>query len=628
MTIVMNLVGSVLGKRYEILEEIGSGGMAIVYKARCNVLNRYVAIKVLRNDLKDDAEFVRRFNIEAQAAASLTHPNIVSIYDVGNDDGVQYIVMEYVKGITLKRYIDRKEKLPWREAVGYAMQICRALEAAHAHNIIHRDIKPQNIIMAEDGTLKVTDFGIAHASSQSTMTVGNNAIGTVHYLSPEQARGGYTDERSDIYSLGIVLYEMLTGRVPFDNDSPVTIAIKHLQEKPIPPREYNITIPLSLEQSIMKSIAKEQALRYRTAGEILSDLKGILDNPELSLKESVTADDSITETQKLPDLKNRQHYPTDIEQTDEEKENMPMHEPNRKPSKKKKQVVLDKKKERRVVIFAVIAAVVVIGLMAFAFFSLSGLGTVLSPKNEVEIPQLVGKNIEDVQRQYKDTRFNIVEADTTASTEEKGTILTQDPEAKKKVSVADEKTEIVINVTVSDGSDEIQLKDYTKYTDVRSAEIDLKKDGFRVNTVKEFHDSVPIDAIIRQSPTAGTKMEKDDTVTLYVSKGPENGDDDQSPSPTPSNTPSAPPSNSPSTDNTPSPPPSEQPKKSAYLTIHGPKDKDSAQVQVKANGKNIFNKQMASGTSELLKIEGTSATAEVEIFYDGVSAQKQTIDLN
>ncbi len=626
----MNLVGSVLGNRYEILEEIGSGGMAIVYKARCNVLNRYVAIKVLRADLKDDAEFVRRFNIEAQAAASLTHPNIVSIYDVGNDDGVQYIVMEYVKGITLKRYIDKKEKLPWREAVGYAMQICRALETAHAHNIIHRDIKPQNIIMAEDGTLKVTDFGIAHASSQATMTIGNNAIGTVHYLSPEQARGGYTDERSDIYSLGIVLYEMLTGRVPFDNDSPVTIAIKHLQEKPVPPREYNITIPMSLEQSIMKAIAKEQALRYRTAGDMLADLKGILENPEYSLNEAVSSDDSITETQKLPDLKNRRHYSENTEENNhEEQEEIPVHEPKRKPSKNKKNVVLDKKKERRVVIFAVIAAVIVIGLMAFAFFSLSGLGSVLSPKNEVEIPQLVDKNIDNVQKQYKDTRFNIVEAETVASTKEKGTILTQDPEAKKRVSVADEKSEIVINVTISNGSSEIRLKDYTKYTDVRSAEIDLKRDGFRVNTVKEFHDSIPIDAIIRQSPAADTLMEKDETVTLYVSKGPENESDTNSPSPSPSDTSTAPPSHSPSVSASPSPSPSaEVPKKSAYLTIHGPKNKESAQVQVTANGKSIFNKQMASGTSELLKIEGTSATAEVEIFYDGVSAQKQTIDLN
>lgn len=625
----MNLVGTVLGNRYEILEEIGQGGMAIVYKARCNVLNRYVAIKVLRADLKDAAEFVRRFNVEAQAAASLTHPNIVSIYDVGNDDGIQYIVMEYVKGITLKTYIDRREKLPWREAIGYAMQICRALEVAHAHNIIHRDIKPQNIIMAEDGTLKVTDFGIAHASSQKTMTIGTNAIGTVHYLSPEQARGGYTDERSDIYSLGIVLYEMLTGRVPFDNDSPVTIAIKHLQEKPVPPREYNITIPLPLEQCIMKAIAKEQALRYRTAGDMLADLKGILNNPELNLSENSSADNSITETQKLPDLKERQRYTIDTEETDDAKEDMPVHEPNRKSSRNKKKVVLDKKKERRVVIFAIIAAVIVIGLMAFAFFSLSGLGGVLSPKNEVEIPNLIDKNIEDMQKQYKDSRFNIVEADTVSSTKEKGTILTQDPEAKKRVAVTDEKSEIVINVTISNGSDEIKLKDYTKYTDVRSAEIDLRREGFRVETVREFHDSIPIDAIIRQLPSAGSTVEKDDTVTLYVSKGPENGDDNQSPSPTPTNTATASPSNSPA-QHSPSPTPSvsEQPKKSTYLTIHGPRDKETAQVEVRANGKTFFNKQMARGTSELLKIEGTSSTAEVEIFHDGVSVQKQTVDLN
>lgn len=627
MTIVMNLVGSVLGKRYEILEEIGCGGMAIVYRARCNVLNRYVAIKVLRTDLRDDAEFVRRFNVEAQAAASLTHPNIVSIYDVGNDDGVQYIVMEYVKGVTLKRYIDQKEKLPWREAVSHAMQICRALEVAHAHNIIHRDIKPQNIIMAEDGTLKVTDFGIAHASSQSTVTIGNNAIGTVHYLSPEQARGGYTDERSDIYSLGIVLYEMLTGRVPFDNDSPVTIAIKHLQEKPVPPREYNITIPLSLEQCIMKAISKEQTLRYRTAGDMLIDLKGILENPDLNLRQTSSANESITETQKLPDLKNRPHHLSRIEETLETEEDNPMHEPTRKPSKKRNNVVLDKKKERRVVIFAVIAAVLVLGLMTFGIMNAVGFVSVFSG-NAVEIPKLVNEKIEDVQKRYKDSRFEIEET-IVPSAEEKGTILTQDPEAKTKVNAENKNSKIKIQVTISDGtensSNEIKLKDYTKYTDMREAEIELKRAGLSVRIVKESHNSIPIDSIIRQSPSPDTSVRKDDTVTLYVSTGPEDDVNDQSPSPTPTQPSSSP---TPSGNPSPSPSASEEPKKSAFLTIRGPKDKDSAQVEVRANGKSIFNKQMANGTTESLKIEGTSATAEVEIFYDGVSAQKQTIDLN
>lgn len=646
----MNLVGKVLGNRYEILEEIGAGGMAVVYKAHCTVLNRNVAIKVLRNDLRENEEFVRRFNIEAQAAASLTHPNIVAIYDVGHDEGLQYIVMEYVEGETLKKYIDRKGKLPWREAAGYAIQICRALEVAHQHGIIHRDIKPQNIMMSRDGTLKVTDFGIAHASSQATVTIGSNAIGSVHYLSPEQARGGYTDERSDIYSLGIVLYEMLTGRVPFDNDSPVSIAIKHLQEKPVPPREYNIAIPMALEHIVMKAITKEQSLRYSSAADMLNDLEAVRKNPEQDIASPVY-DDAIGETQKLPDLHAKYHEPE--EQQEQPAEQIPprggeeMHRAagNRK---KKQQKSYDKQKERRVVIFAVIAAVIVIAVMGVAVYSLSGMGSFFSSGDEIEIPNLVGKNIDDVQEEYKDTKFNIVEADSENSTKEKGTILSQDPEGGTKIAAPKEDEETVINVTVSNGSEDIELKDYTRYTDSRDAELELEREGLRVDIVEEYSDSIPIGAVIRQSPPAGTSMEKDDTVTLYVSKGPEE-DEEESPSPSPSA--SVSPSPSPSADsntgstgtggntgstgnsgttNTPSnssPTPTPA-KKSAYLTIHGPRDKESAYVIVTADGKTIFEKQMANGASELVEVRGTNSTATIEIFYDGVSAQKSTINLN
>ena len=300
----MNLVGKTLGNRYEILEEIGSGGMAYVYRAHCTLLNRFVAIKVLREDLKDDREFVKRFYIEAQAAASLTHPNIVSIYDVGRDGDLYYIVMEYVEGRTLKEYLDEQGKLPWREAAEYAAQICRALEVAHKNSIVHRDIKPQNIIMTPDGTLKVTDFGIARASTNVTQTLSTGAMGTVQYLSPEQARGGFTDERSDIYSLGIVLYEMVTGTVPFSADSAVTTAIKHIQEQPTPPRELNLSIPHSLENIILKAIRKEQSGRYRTAVDMLRDLTMILENPNARV-----ADDGLEfdmgMTRKMPEINDR-----------------------------------------------------------------------------------------------------------------------------------------------------------------------------------------------------------------------------------------------------------------------------------------------------------------------------------
>lgn len=312
----MTLIGKILAGRYEILEEIGNGGMAVVYKAKCQLLNRFVAVKVLRPDLQNDEEFVRRFNVEAQAAASLAHPNIVSIYDVGYEDGLHYIVMEFIEGKTLKEYIEEKNMLSWREAVDYAIQIAKGLEQAHKNSIVHRDIKPHNIIMTTDGVLKVTDFGIARANVQTTVTCEDSAIGSVHYISPEQARGGFTDERSDIYSLAVVMYEMLTGKVPFDSDRPVTVAIMHLQDKPISPREYNISIPLALEKIVMKAMSKEVSARYRTITEMINELQGILSSvvsagenktdlnglhvaPDL---EGAVSADSMGSTRKIPEV--------------------------------------------------------------------------------------------------------------------------------------------------------------------------------------------------------------------------------------------------------------------------------------------------------------------------------------
>ena len=272
----MDLVGKTLGNRYEILEKIGVGGMATVYKARCKLLNRNVAIKVLKDEFANDAEFIKRFQIEAQAAASLSHPNIVSIYDVGNEDNMHYIVMELIEGETLKDIITRKGKLDWREAVDIAAQIAAGLAKAHANHIIHRDIKPHNIIITKDGVAKVTDFGIAKAVSNSTINAFGSTIGSVHYFSPEHARGGYTDEKSDIYSLGVVLYEMVTGKLPFDGDTPVSVALKHIQETPKEPIEINKDIPIGVNNIIMKAMAKDISERYQSAGEMQKDLERIL----------------------------------------------------------------------------------------------------------------------------------------------------------------------------------------------------------------------------------------------------------------------------------------------------------------------------------------------------------------
>ncbi|MCH5185638.1 MAG: serine/threonine protein kinase, partial [Oscillospiraceae bacterium] len=272
------LIGKMLGMRYQILEIIGSGGMAVVYKAKCHMLNRYVAVKALKSELKGDSEIVAKFKAESQAAASLSHQNIVSVFDVGEEDGISYIVMEYVEGVTLKEYIKKKGMIPWREACGLAQQICTAIGHAHMNNIIHNDIKPHNILITPENTAKVTDFGIARAVSSvsaDTMVVSRSAIGSVYYMSPEQDKGRFTDERSDIYSIGIVFYEMLTGRVPFDGDNHVMISLKKLEEEPNDVRIYNPDIPERVSAVVMKAIAKESHARYQTADDMANELKRV-----------------------------------------------------------------------------------------------------------------------------------------------------------------------------------------------------------------------------------------------------------------------------------------------------------------------------------------------------------------
>ena len=270
-------IGMMIGDRYEILEKIGTGGMSDVYKSKDHKLNRYVAIKVLKQEFSENANFVSKFRVEAQAAAGLMHPNIVNVYDVGEENGIYYIVMELVEGITLKKYIERKARLSVKEAVSIAIQVSMGIEAAHNNHIIHRDIKPQNIIISKEGKVKVTDFGIAKAATSNTIT--SNVMGSVHYTSPEQARGGYSDEKSDIYSLGITLFEMLTGRVPFNGETTVAIAIKHIQE-PLPsPRDYIPEIPLSVEQIVFKCCQKSPDRRYESISDLLVDLKKVLISP-------------------------------------------------------------------------------------------------------------------------------------------------------------------------------------------------------------------------------------------------------------------------------------------------------------------------------------------------------------
>ena len=295
----MNLEGKLLGNRYEIIEKIGNGGMSTVYKATDKVLKRNVAVKILRDEFTTDEEFIKRFEAEAQSAARLTHANIVSIYDVGAEGNLYYIVMELIQGKTLKEIIiEERGPLPWKWSVNVAIQIASALEIAHRNNIVHRDIKPHNIIITEDGVAKVTDFGIAKAVSNSTITAFGTTIGSVHYFSPEHARGGFTDAKSDLYSLGVVMYEMLTGKVPFDADTPVSVALKHMQEEPEEPIEMNPNIPVAINKIIMKALQKDVTLRYQSATEMLEDLKKSLKNPEGDFVEEL-AYDATARTQKI-----------------------------------------------------------------------------------------------------------------------------------------------------------------------------------------------------------------------------------------------------------------------------------------------------------------------------------------
>ncbi|MBR5614238.1 MAG: Stk1 family PASTA domain-containing Ser/Thr kinase [Clostridia bacterium] len=635
----MTLIGKVLADRYEILEEIGSGGMAVVYKAKCKLLNRFVAIKVLRPDLQNDEEFVRRFNVEAQAAASLTHPNIVSIYDVGNQDGLHYIVMEYIQGITLKEYIDEKHILPWREAVGYAVQIAKGLEEAHRNSIIHRDIKPHNIIMKHDGVLKVTDFGIARANVQQTMTCEDSAIGSVHYISPEQARGGYTDERSDIYSLGIVLYEMITGTVPFDSERPVTVAIMHLQEKPVPPREHNLSIPLPLERIVLKAITKEISSRYKSVSEMIEDLDGVLNDPSREIVQveetPLVKPEDMGTTKKMPAVKLESIEKVEIiEELDENKEDS-VKKSKKKPVKRTS-AEIDKKKEKKVITIAIACAVAVILLISLAFLSITGIAGMLMGSESVEIPEVEGMLYEEAVEKYVDIddenakyKFNIIKGKTTESRLEEGTILSQEPEAGSKVK---KKDVIVITVEISSGSSDITLKNYTRYKDSRNVELEIEKLGLRAEFVEEFSDTIPTGSVISQEPQAGSTVRKGDTITFYVSKGPEEAEKDPENQDNPSVTGSQSgngQTGSNATTNT--EPDVEKPpvqKKSTMLTLYGPKNKDSALVQVNVNGSTIYSKNLAKGTSDVVKLEGTSSTVEVEIFHDGVSQQKSTVKLH
>ncbi len=498
-----NLVNVTLGNRYEILEKIGTGGMATVYKAKDNLLNRFVAIKVLRDSLEGEKQVVSNFIKEAQSAASLAHNNIVSVFDVGEEDGLNYMVMEYVDGITLKAYIKEKGALPWQEACDFAIQIGQGINEAHLQNIIHRDIKPQNILMTKDKVLKVTDFGIAKAVASETTVVGGTALGSVHYISPEQARGGFTDARSDIYSLGIVLYEMLTGKVPFDGDTAVGVALMHLEKEPVNVRCVNMEIPADLAYVTMKAIAKEQRGRYQNLQEVLDDLHAVLaDEPLPSREALINSDDSSAgvsgETRKIEIPEEKLAEPEkNIGRT------------NRKKVKKKKSAA-QRKADRTASVLAISTVAVIILVALGAFF-------LRTSSKEAVVPDLSNMTIEEAEAALKDAGLTLSDSMeySLSDTVEENRIISQDP-LPKELLAKGEAVKIIVSIGASGGN--IPVPDVTQKTseEAIAAIIDA---GLNYTIVEESSILVEAGKVIRQTPIAGTKLNKDDTVTLHISKG-------------------------------------------------------------------------------------------------------------
>ena len=490
----MDLKGRLLGNRYEIIEKIGSGGMATVYKAKCHVLNRYVAIKILRDEFTTDEEFVKRFEVEAQSAAAITHPNIVSVYDVGVDGNLHYIVMELIKGKTLKEIIvEEKGPLPWKWSVNIAIQIASALETAHRNHIIHRDIKPHNIIITEDGVAKVTDFGIAKAVSNSTITAFGTTIGSVHYFSPEHARGGFTDEKSDLYSLGVVMYEMLTGRVPFDADTPVSVALKHMQEEPVPAKEVNPNIPLAVNDIIMKALKKDTSLRYQSATEMLLDLKRALKDPNGNFVDNNEYSGEFP-TQRIDTLGGESQEPRATQKK------------NKKPNK-----FIEFVKKHKVISS-------IVGLFLLFAISLGatiGISNATRPK-EVQIPNLVGKTVDEAKQILEENNIKYVEEEPQYSTEyPEGQIISQNPQYVENRKIREE-TEI--KVVVSLGTETTTVPKFVGLTK-EEAENQAKESKVNLEFIEETSKTVEAGVIIKQETEEGETINAGDTVKVHISKG-------------------------------------------------------------------------------------------------------------
>ena len=516
--------GTYLQNRYEILEKIGSGGMSVVYKAQCHTLNRLVAIKVLKEEFAFDRAFIDKFRMEAQAAARLSHPNIVSVYDVVEEEALHYIVMELIEGVTLKSYIEKKGCLENKEAIDIAIQVASGIAAAHSHHIVHRDIKPQNIIISRDGKVKVADFGIAKAVSAQTMNA--TAVGSVHYISPEQARGGYCDERSDIYSFGITLYEMVAGKVPFEGDNTVAVALAHLEDPVVPPTEYNPDICPGLEQIILKCTQKRPDMRYGAMEDVIADLRRVLVDPQADVLAAVReeAEPDADSTRMLT------------------KEEMgAIKEGRRRPAPRKKhrdaeEDDVNPQFDRIVTAIGVVAAILIVAVVIFLLSRLTGLFTprtsenirttaaaetslpaveVTISDNQVSMPSILGMTEEEARRALSDCGLTMtVTAREYSDNYEEGQVMSQTVVEGDAVEKGTD-----VGVTISLGSDKVDLAalNLTQMT-ADQAEALLKEKNLLVQRREEPNDTVPQGNVIRYSPETAKAGEN---VTLYVSTGPQ-----------------------------------------------------------------------------------------------------------
>ena len=536
--------GTFIADRYEIVGQVGTGGMSDVYKAKDHTLGRYVAIKVLKSEFSEDTNFVSKFRTEAQSAAVLEHPNIVNIYDVGSENGIHYIVMEYVEGITLKTYIGKKGQLTYKEALSIAIQVGRGIQAAHAKNIVHRDIKPQNIIISTDGKVKVTDFGIARAVSENT--IHSDVMGSVHYASPEQARNGYVSSRSDIYSLGIVMYEMVTGRVPFDGDSTVAVAIQHLQDEMDPPSKYAPNLPISLEKIIQKCTQKSPDRRYDSMESLLIDLRKALLNPNEDFvtlvpfsqdKTRVLTDDEVNEIKKKTEaVKQDEPEPEedDMSEYDDDDDDMSEYDVDDDDDAEEGRF-LNSKMEKIVGIMRIVVAIIIVIIVVYilgSFFDVFHFGSKKNnSKNDTLVSEeaaesvvmidLKGKTLDEAKTDLKKLGLNVTEAGTEISdTYEKGQIIDQDVAKGETVN-----TGTTIKVTVSAGSEEenakdVDVPDVTGKT-AEAAMAKLEDNNLTVSREFEFSNDVPSGQVIRQDPKAGKTVKEGTKVTIYVSQGTE-----------------------------------------------------------------------------------------------------------